>query len=142
MKRGFGFALFCQRAALLSFCALGCIGSAAALDDVPFHSSDPLAPRDEWAVLHRNPSLDRTDYAPRYPSRLLYYLQSRNELALDPAYIGSLQTSLRRLGYYCGPIDGSFSLEVTDAIARLQKAYAMRVSGSLTPAVRRALRMP
>ncbi len=136
------FALFARRLALFSFFSLSCVAPALALDDPPFHSSDPLAPRDEWAVLHRNPVLDRTDYAPRYPSRLLYYLESRNELALDPAYVGSLQISLRRLGYYCGPTDGIFSLEVTDAIARLQKAYAMRVTGGLTPAVRRALRMP
>jgi peptidoglycan hydrolase-like protein with peptidoglycan-binding domain len=49
---------------------------------------------------------------------------------------------LRRLGYYCGPIDGVFSGEVSDAIARLQKNYSMRVTGTLTIPVRRALHLP
>jgi peptidoglycan hydrolase-like protein with peptidoglycan-binding domain len=53
-----------------------------------------------------------------------------------------MQTALRRLGYYCGPIDGIFSAEVADAIARLQKNYSMRVTGTLTDPVRRALHMP
>jgi len=49
---------------------------------------------------------------------------------------------LRRLGYYCGPIDGIFSDDVGDAIARLQKNYSMRVSGTLTEPLRRALHLP
>ena len=64
------------------------------------------------------------------------------QLILQPAYVGSMQTTLRRLGYYCGPIDGVFTAEVADAIARLQKNYSMRVTGTLTDPVRRALRMP
>ncbi len=64
------------------------------------------------------------------------------QLVSQPAYVGSMQTALRRLGYYCGPIDGVFSTEVADAIARFQKNYSMRVTGTLTDPVRRALYMP
>ena len=32
-----------------------------------------------------------------------------------------MQTALKRLGYYCGPIDGVFTPEVADAIARAAK---------------------
>jgi len=35
-----------------------------------------------------------------------------------------------------------FTPEVADAIARLQKNYSMRVTGTLTDPVRRALRLP
>jgi peptidoglycan hydrolase-like protein with peptidoglycan-binding domain len=49
---------------------------------------------------------------------------------------------LRRLGYYCGPINGVFTPEVSDGIARLQKNSSMRVTGTLTDPVRRALHMP
>jgi len=61
---------------------------------------------------------------------------------LDPGYVGSMQTALRRLGYYCGPVDGVFTAQVADAIARMQKNYSMRVTGTLTDPVRRALHMP
>ena len=69
-------------------------------------------------------------------------LRRVEQLLLDPAYVGSLQTALRRLGYYCGPVDGVFSPEVSYAIARLQKNYSMRVTGNLDTPVRRALHMP
>ena len=60
----------------------------------------------------------------------------------DPAYVGALQTALRRLGYYCGAIDGVFSDEVIDAVEHMQKNYSMRVTGTITIPVRRALRLP
>jgi peptidoglycan hydrolase-like protein with peptidoglycan-binding domain len=69
-------------------------------------------------------------------------LESGRELIGRPAYVGALQRDLRRLGYYCGPIDGVFSGEVSDAIARLQKNYSMRVTGTLSIPVRRALHLP
>ena len=71
-----------------------------------------------------------------------YYFKARQQLLLDPAYVGSLQTALHRLGYYCGPVDGVFTPEVSYAIARLQKNYSMRVTGNLDTPVRRALHMP
>jgi len=61
---------------------------------------------------------------------------------LQPSYVGALQRGLRRLGYYCGPIDGIFSAEVSNAIAHMQKNYSMRVTGTLTDGVRRALHLP
>jgi putative peptidoglycan binding protein len=107
-----------------------------------FHSTDSLAPRDEWGLLHQMPAPNATDFAPRYHWRPFYYLESGRELIAQPAYVGALQRDLRRLGYYCGPIDGVFSDEVSDAIARLQKNYSMRVTGTLTIPVRRVLYLP
>lgn len=107
-----------------------------------FHSTNPLAPRDEWGVLHQMPNVDETDYFPRSGSRWYYYFKSRHELLRDPAYVASLQTVLRNRGYYCGPIDGFMSDEVSLAIARVQKNYVQRVTGTLTVPVRRALNLP
>ena len=107
-----------------------------------FRSIDPLAQRDEWGTIHQTPHVNAIDFAPRYSWRWQYYFKGRNQLVLDPAYVGSMQTALSRLGYYCGPIDGVFTQEVSYAIARLQKSYSMRVTGTLTPPVRRALHMP
>jgi hypothetical protein len=107
-----------------------------------FRSTDPLAQRDEWGTVHQTPHVNATDFAPRYAWRWEYYFKARQQLLLDPAYVGSLQTALRRLGYYCGPVDGVFTPEVSYAIARLQKNYSMRVTGNLDTPVRRALHMP
>jgi hypothetical protein len=107
-----------------------------------FRAIDPLAQRDEWGTTHQTPHVNSTDFAPRYSWRWVYYFKGRNQLLLDPAYVGSLQTALRRLGYYCGPVDGVFTSEVSYAIARLQKNYSMRVTGNLDNPVRRALHMP
>ncbi|MEP6777669.1 MAG: peptidoglycan-binding domain-containing protein [Chthoniobacterales bacterium] len=132
-----------MRLSAIMFLLASMAAHAFAADDQPlFHSTDPLASRDDWGLYHQSPILEPTDFAPRYHWRPLYYLQSRNELAADPAYVGSVQVSLRRWGYYCGPIDGVFSAQVSDAIARMQKGYSMRVTGTLTVPVRRALFLP
>ena len=108
-----------------------------------FHHTDTLAPRDDWGLLHQSrTTLYETDFAPRHGWRPLYYLESGRGLITQPAYVGALQRDLSRLGYYCGPIDGVFSAEVSDAIAQLQKNYSMRVTGTLTIPVRRALHLP
>ena len=107
-----------------------------------FRSTDPLAQRSEYDLLHQGPHVNATDFAPRYRWRWMYYFKVPEQLILDPAYVGSMQTALRRLGYYCGPVDGVFNAEVADAIARMQKNYSMRVTGTLTDPVRRALHMP
>jgi hypothetical protein len=107
-----------------------------------FRSTDPLAQRDEWGLVHQGPNVTATDFAPRYHSRWCYYFKAPELLILNPGYVGSMQTALRRLGYYCGPVDGVFTPEVAYAIARLQKNYSMRVTGTLTEPVRRALHMP
>ena len=116
--------------------------SARASDHPLFHSTNPLAPRDEWGVLHQMPNVDETDYFRRSGSRWYYYFKSRHELLRDPAYVASLQVVLRNRGYYCGPIDGIMSEDVSLAIARVQKNHAQRVTGTLTVPVRRALRLP
>jgi hypothetical protein len=130
-----------RRNALVLLTALVAV-SAAASDDPLFHSTNPLAPRDEWGVLHQTPTLNPTDYLHRSGSRWYYYFKSRHELLADPAYVASLQTVLRSRGYYCGPIDGIMSEAVSEAIARVQKNYVQRVTGTLTVPVRRALNMP
>jgi hypothetical protein len=104
--------------------------------------TDPLAPRDEWGLLHQSPLLNTTDFDRRYPLRAFYYLETGRSLTSDPAYVGALQRDLIRLGYYCGPIDGVYSDDVSDAIARLQKNYSLRVTGTLNIPVRRALHLP
>lgn len=118
-------------------------GIAAQASELPFfHSTDPLAARDDWGLLHQSPVVNSTDFARRYPWRVLYWLEGKRDLVRQPAYVGALQRDLQRLGYYCGPIDGIYSDEVSDAIARLQKNYSMRVTGTLTIPVRRALYLP
>ena len=107
-----------------------------------FRSTDPLAQRSELGLMHQGPQVNATDFAPRYRWRWCYYFKTPEQLLLQPAYVGSLQTALKRLGYYCGPVDGVFTPEVSYAIARLQKNYSMRVTGTLTDPVRRALHMP
>ena len=108
-----------------------------------FRSGDPLAQHDEWGLLHQMPSTNPTDFERRrFHTRLTYNMQSGRSLAKDPAYVGALQVALRRKGYYCGDIDGVFSPAVIDAITRLQKNHSMRVTGNLSVAVRRALRLP
>jgi peptidoglycan hydrolase-like protein with peptidoglycan-binding domain len=107
-----------------------------------FHSTDALAPRDDMGLLHQSRTLNETDYAPRYPLRPLYWLEGKRDLMHQPAYVGAVQRDLRRLGYYCGEIDGVYSPELSEAIARLQKNYSMRVTGTLTIPVRRVLHLP
>lgn len=114
----------------------------AQTEQMVFHSTDSLAPRDSWGLLHQSPNLNSTDFAPRYRWRPLYWFEGKNDLVNQPAYIGAVQRDLQRLGYYCGTIDGIYSGDVSDAIARFQKNYSMRVTGTLTIPVRRALHLP
>lgn len=130
------------RSAFVLLGALVAISASASDDDPVFHSTNPLAPRDEWGVLHQMPNVIPTDYEHRSGSRWYYYFKSRHELLRDPAYVASLQTVLRSRGYYCGPIDGVMSDAISDAIARVQKNYVQRVTGTLTIPVRRALDLP
>ena len=116
--------------------------TADLIDEDFLRSVDPLAPRDEWGLLHQMRDVNAVDFAQRYPARWFYYFKASEQLTLQPAYVGALQRELRRLGYYCGPIDGIYSPEVGDAIAFLQKNSSMRVTGTLTDPVRRALHLP
>jgi hypothetical protein len=135
-----------KRIALVLILALGAAiaqGDEYDIVDYDFiRSVDPLAQRDDWALLHQGKTLNATDFAPRYKWRWSYYFKSNQEVIQQPAYVGSMQTALRRLGYYCGPVNGVFTPEVSDAIARLQKNSSMRVTGTLTVPVRRALHLP
>ena len=130
--------------ALLVLSFLGGEAHAFILDEEIFshRSLDPLSARSDQGPLHQMPAVNATDFAPRYRYRFFYYFKAPEQLVLQPAYVGALQRDLRRLGYYCGPIDGFFSAEVSNAIAHMQKNYSMRVTGTLTEAVRRALYLP
>jgi hypothetical protein len=124
---------------------LACQGVRAFILDEEIFSSpstDSLAPRDGHGLLHQMPTVRANDFDRRYKQRWIYYFMANEQLMAQPAYVGALQRDLRRLGYYCGPIDGVFSDEVSDGIARLQKNYSMHVSGTLTDPVRRALHLP
>src|SRR5438874_5241980 len=83
--------------------------AAQAQDQPMFHSTDTLAPRDQWGLLHSGKTLYSTDFAPRYHWRPLYWLEGGRDLVVQPAYVAALQRDLIRLGYYCGPIDGIFT---------------------------------
>jgi hypothetical protein len=128
--------------------ALGAVIARADLNDIffdrPFfHHTDTLAARDDWGLLHQSrTTVYDTDFAPRYDCRAAYYSMSGRELVAQPAYVGALQRDLARLGYYCGAIDGVYTVEVAEAIATLQKNYSMRVTGTLTVPVRRVLHLP
>ena len=118
------------------------VACARASDDPFFHETDPLAPRDNWGILHQGKTVYQVDYAHRDWNRVYYYFKSGRELLADPAYVGALQVSLRNRGYYCGPIDGVMTENVSEAIARCQKNNTQRVTGTLTVAVRRVLCLP
>jgi hypothetical protein len=105
-------------------------------------SKDSLAQRDEYGLLHQGKDPNPTDYDARNHCRFVYYFKTSEQLVAEPAYVGALQRDLHRLGYYCGPVDGVFTPQVSDAIARLQKNNSMRVTGTLTIPVRRALHLP
>ena len=125
----------------LMILAFGC-APAMAVPNAPFIYNDGLAPRDEWGRLYQSPNVLPTDLEPRYSVRSHYYYMGTHTLQNDPAYVAAVQTALRRLGYYCGETDGVYGPETSDAVARLQKNYLMRVTGNLNVGVRRALRLP
>jgi hypothetical protein len=91
-----------QRIALtLALCLGATIAQADEYDIVDYdfiRSIDSLAQRDEWALLHQGKALNATDFAPRYKWRWCYYFKANEQLIVQPAYVGSMQTALRRLG--------------------------------------------
>lgn len=131
---------FIHRGVVVLF--LGLVVPSVVADEPFFHSTNPLAPRDEWGLLHQTPNVNHTDFFPRHSRRIYYYFKSGPELLTDPAYVAALQVCLRNRGYYCGPIDGIMSEGINDAIAKLQKNHSQSVTGQLTVPVRRVLRLP
>ena len=127
---------------LVGLLCASAVSGALAADGGFFHPTDPLARRDEWGTLHQSAEVNDTDFAHRYRWRLFYYLESGKTLKQHPEYIAALQAALRQKGYYCGEADGVFTPEVSEAIARLQRNCSMRVTGTLTRAVRRVLFLP
>ncbi|MGI8820827.1 MAG: peptidoglycan-binding domain-containing protein [Chthoniobacterales bacterium] len=108
----------------------------------PFVYGNALSPHGEWGKLHQMPDVNATDFSPHYSVRFPYYFMGRSTLERDPAYVAAVQRDLRRLGYYCGEVDGIYSDEISEAIAKLQKNYGLQVTGTLNVAVRRALHLP
>jgi hypothetical protein len=140
--RNFSRAPITSGLSIFSLLLIAATATAELIDEDFLRSVDPLAPRDEWGLLHQTRDVNAVDFAHRYPARWFYYFKASEQLTTHPAYVGAVQRELRRLSYYCGPIDGIFSPEVGDAIALLQKNYSMRVTGTLTDPVRRALHLP
>ena len=108
-----------------------------------FRSIDPLAQRDEWGTTHQTPHVNATDFAPRY------------SLAMDVITLSaatnwfwirlmSVRCKRRCAGWVIIADQSTAYLrrKLSYAIARLQKNYSMRVTGTLTTPVRRALHMP
>jgi hypothetical protein len=116
--------------------------AASASEPGPFFYRDGLRARDEWGKLHQMADVTATDFEHRYAVRFHYYFKGRRTLERDPAYVAAVQRDLKRLSYYCGPVDGVYSDEVSLAIAKLQKNYGLQVTGTLNVAVRRALHLP
>lgn len=136
-----------MKIAVAALCVVGALGFESArgqelLEDIWFKTTDSLAQRDEYGLLHSSKVIYPTDLEKRYHWRPLYYLEGEHDVQRMPAYVGAVQVALKRLGYYCGPVDGLFTEDVSDAVARLQKNYSMRVTGTITIAVRRALHLP
>src|SRR4051794_24451134 len=94
---------------ILCVCAGAQTGHAQAYAQPVFHSSDTLAPRDQWGFRHQMPEVNPTDFAGRYHFRPLYWLEGGNDLMRQPAYVAALQRDLINRGYFCGSIDGIFS---------------------------------
>lgn len=136
-----------MKTAILTLCIFSSLGIGTAfaqvdVEELWFRSSDTLAQRDGYGLLHQSKTINQTDLEPRYCWRPLYYIEGGDELARKPAYVGALQVALSRLGYYCGPINGLFTDELANSIARMQKNYSMHVTGTITVSVRRALHLP
>ena len=136
-----------KRIALALILALGAtIAQADEFDIVDydiFRSVDPLAQRDDWGLLHQGKRVNATDFAPRYKWRWCYYFKAPEQLISQPAYVGSMQTALRRLGYYCGPVDGVFTPASEPRPSRgCKRTIPCASPGTLTDPVRRALHMP
>ncbi|HEY8901843.1 MAG TPA: peptidoglycan-binding domain-containing protein [Chthoniobacterales bacterium] len=51
----------------------------------------------------------------------------------------AVQTKLGKLGYYNGPVDGSWGSQTAAAVRRFQVAQELRVTGELNPATLNAL---
>ena len=71
------------------------------------------------------------------------YYYGANESA-DPysdATVSAVQSELAEQGYYRGPIDGVYGPQTRAALTRYQKSRGLQVTGSLSPATLRALRL-
>src|SRR3954464_15349485 len=113
-----------MKTAVLIACIVGGLGFGTAraqdIEEFWLRPYDTLAQRDEYGLLHSSKQVKPTDMESRYHCRPFCYLGGGRDLVREPGYVGSLQESLRRLGYYCGPIDGVFTDEVAASIAHMQ----------------------
>ncbi len=68
-----------KRTALVLILSLGTIVARADEFDIVdygiFRSTDPLAQRDEWGLVHQTPVVNATDFAPRISLALVLLLQ-------------------------------------------------------------------
>src|SRR5438128_5475673 len=75
-----------MKLAIFSLILMVGTATAWASDDDFFRSLDPLAPRDDWGLLHQTRDVSAVDFAPRYHSRALYYFKASEQLTVQPAY--------------------------------------------------------
>ena len=64
-----------------------------------------------------------------------------NEVPAADSTVQAVQTELTQLGYYNGPVDGSFGPATRDAVAKYQIANNLDVTGSLSPVMLQVLNL-
>jgi len=93
------------------------------------------------------------DYLPYYADDYYpydYYADSQpyentdvyNRIPAAEATVQAAQTELTQLGYYNGPVDGTFGPTTRDAVAKYQIAKQLNVTGSLSPDTLQSLGLP
>jgi Putative peptidoglycan binding domain len=93
------------------------------------------------------------DYLPYYADDYYpydYYADSQpyenpdvyNRVPAAEATVEEAQTELTQLGYYNGPVDGTFGPTTRDAVAKYQIAKQLNVTGSLSPDTLQSLGLP
>jgi hypothetical protein len=71
-----------------------------------------------------------------------YYGYDESTDPYSVSMVGAVQSDLARQGYYRGVIDGVYGPQTRVAITRYQSNHGLQVTGSLTTATLRSLRLP
>jgi len=105
---------FMKRCSHMALCLGATIAQADEYDVVDvrhfFVSTDPLAQRSEWGLVHQTPHVNATTLRP-LQLRWCYYFKANEQLIVQPAYVGSNANGVYPTGVLCGPINGVFTPE-------------------------------
>jgi Putative peptidoglycan binding domain. len=101
-----------------------------------------LAQRDEWGARSSGPPCDCHRLRATLQVAMVLLLHGQRAVNFATGLRGFDADSVAPAGLLLRAVDGVFTPQVAEAIARLQKNYSMRVTGTLTDSVRRALHMP